>query len=147
MSRLPDHLQPPAIVEQQKQSKFICSACGSARDCDCVAPAMERIAEIREQARQRKIKQRESEKAEQNQQSRHVTEDKSDLAGSGDGKSSPAIQQRSPSSPPPTKADLERATIDKIMTLFRQLDWVGRSKVIDLIDQFNERQLDAGGTL
>jgi hypothetical protein len=140
MSRLPDHLQPPAIVEQQKQSKFICSACGSARDCDCAAPAMERIAEIQEQARQRKIKQRE--KAQQNQRSRHVTEDESDLADSGDGKSSPAIQQRSFSSPPPSKADLDRATIDKIMTLFCQLDWVGRSKVIDLIDQFNDRQLE-----
>jgi hypothetical protein len=62
MSRLPDHLQPAAIVEQQKQSKFICSACGSARDCDCAAPAMERIAEIREQKRQAQAKWREKSK-------------------------------------------------------------------------------------
>jgi hypothetical protein len=30
----------PAIIEQVKQSKFICSDCGSARDCDCSAPAI-----------------------------------------------------------------------------------------------------------
>jgi hypothetical protein len=71
LSRHPDHLSPAAIVEQQKQSKFVCSACGSGRDCDCNAPARERLAEVKELARQRKIKQRE--KAEPNQQSRHVT--------------------------------------------------------------------------
>jgi hypothetical protein len=43
VSRLPDHLNPPAIVEQQKQSRFVCSACGSARDCDCKAFALERV--------------------------------------------------------------------------------------------------------
>ena len=37
----------PAIIEQVKQSKFICSACGSARDCDCAAPALERLAELK----------------------------------------------------------------------------------------------------
>jgi hypothetical protein len=57
--------EPPAIVEQVKQSKFICSACGGARDCDCTAPAVERLAKIREQTRQRTNKARE--KAKQNQ--------------------------------------------------------------------------------
>jgi hypothetical protein len=74
MSRPPTHLSPPAIVEQQKQSKFICSACGSGRDCDCNAPALERLTKIKEQARQRQIRHREREKAEQNQQPRSVTE-------------------------------------------------------------------------
>ena len=60
----------PAIIEQVKQSKFICSACGSARDRDCAAPALERLAEIKEQARQRQIKKRE-----QKQEPRHVTND------------------------------------------------------------------------
>jgi hypothetical protein len=35
----------PAIIEQVKQSKFICSACGSGRDCDCNAPARLRAVE------------------------------------------------------------------------------------------------------
>jgi hypothetical protein len=64
-------LDPPAIVEQQKQSKFICSACGSARDCACDAPALERLAAIKEQTRQRTIKARE--KAKENQQSCSAT--------------------------------------------------------------------------
>ena len=66
----------PAIIEQVKQSKFICSACGSARDCDCAAPALERLAELKEQARQRQIKKRE-----QKQEPRHVTNDAAASAG------------------------------------------------------------------
>jgi hypothetical protein len=27
----------PAVIEQITQSKFVCSACGSGRDCDCAA--------------------------------------------------------------------------------------------------------------
>jgi hypothetical protein len=60
---------PSEQVEQITQSKFVCSACGSGRDCDCAAPALERLAEIKEQARQRQIKKREQEKP-----PRHVTE-------------------------------------------------------------------------
>lgn len=59
----------PAIIEQVGQSQFVCSACGAGRDCDCNAPAMERLAEIKEQARQRQIKKREQE-----QRLRHVTD-------------------------------------------------------------------------
>jgi hypothetical protein len=60
----------PSIVklDHRQQTKFVCSACGSGRDCDCNAPALERLAEIKEQARQRQIKKREQE-----QQPRHVT--------------------------------------------------------------------------
>jgi hypothetical protein len=36
---------PPAIVEPQRQSEFICSGCGAARDCNCNAPALKRVAE------------------------------------------------------------------------------------------------------
>jgi hypothetical protein len=35
---------PTEQVQHIKQSKFICSSCGSARDCDCSAPAVERVA-------------------------------------------------------------------------------------------------------
>jgi hypothetical protein len=70
MPRLPD--DPPAIVQQIKQSTFVCVACGAGRDCDCDAPAARRLADIKEQNRQRKIKQREKEQ--QDQQPRHVTE-------------------------------------------------------------------------
>jgi len=43
----------PAIVQEQRQSEFVCSACGAARDCNCNAPALERLAEKKEQDRQR----------------------------------------------------------------------------------------------
>src|SRR5262249_42044835 len=61
----------PAIIEQVKQSKFICSACGSSRDCDCAAPALERLAELEEKAaeqreKKRIQKQKVREKAEEN---------------------------------------------------------------------------------
>lgn len=55
-------------LDHRQQTKFVCSACGSGRDCDCSAPALERPAELKEQARQRQIKKRE-----QNQEPRHVT--------------------------------------------------------------------------
>jgi hypothetical protein len=71
-----------AIVEQLKQSQFICSACGAARDCDCNAPAMKRLAELeareaaeRERQRQKAKEHREKKKAEQNQESRSGTLD------------------------------------------------------------------------
>jgi hypothetical protein len=37
-----------SIVQQQKQSEFVCSACGAGRDCDCNAPALKRLAAQRE---------------------------------------------------------------------------------------------------
>jgi hypothetical protein len=61
-----------AVVQQIKQSKFICSACGSARDCDCAAPALERLSEIKEQSRQRVRPYRER-KREENQRTCNVT--------------------------------------------------------------------------
>jgi hypothetical protein len=64
----------PAIIEQVKQSKFICSACGSARNCDCAAPALERLAELKEQARQRDRAYKER-KREQKQQTGDVAND------------------------------------------------------------------------
>lgn len=39
-------------LDQRQQTKFVCSACGSGRDCDCNAPALERLAEIKERKRQ-----------------------------------------------------------------------------------------------
>jgi hypothetical protein len=65
---------PTEQIEQIKQSKFVCSACGSGRDCDCAAPALERLAEIREQTRQRTKATRER-KREEDQQSRSATPD------------------------------------------------------------------------
>jgi hypothetical protein len=39
-----------AIVQLQKkqESEFVCSGCGADRDCDCNAPALERLAAERE---------------------------------------------------------------------------------------------------
>jgi hypothetical protein len=36
------------IIDHRAQSKFICAKCGSARDCDCNAPAREREAARKE---------------------------------------------------------------------------------------------------
>ena len=58
-------------VQQIKQSKFVCSACGSGRDCDCNAPALEREAARREAQRQADARyaERRKEKRQQKQQS------------------------------------------------------------------------------
>jgi len=53
-----------AIVQFQKkqEAKFICSACGADRGCDCNAPAVEKLAEKLEQDRQRARKARDRKK-------------------------------------------------------------------------------------
>jgi hypothetical protein len=68
---------PTEQVEQITQSKFVCSACGSGRDCDCAAPALERLAEIKEQGRQRK-REHDERKREEKQQPGNVTSDADD---------------------------------------------------------------------
>jgi hypothetical protein len=61
-------------LRQQEQAKFQCSACGADRGCDCNAPAVEKLRELREATRQRVAAHRER-KAEQKQRSRNVTKD------------------------------------------------------------------------
>ena len=63
----------PAPRQQTLQAKYICSACGPDRSCNCNAPAIEKLAQKQEQDRQR-AKDYRARKAEENQQSRHVTE-------------------------------------------------------------------------
>jgi hypothetical protein len=41
------------LKKQEQETPFICSACGAGRDCDCNAPAVERLAAKHEQDRQR----------------------------------------------------------------------------------------------
>ena len=62
------------IHQTIRQTKFICTACGSARDCDCAAPAMERLAAQKEATRQR-VKAHRARKAEEKQSARNVTHD------------------------------------------------------------------------
>jgi hypothetical protein len=71
----PDINQPSNIVQFQKkeEAKYICSACGADRGCNCNAPAVEKLAQKQEQDRQRSKEYR-ARKAEENQHSRHVTE-------------------------------------------------------------------------
>jgi uncharacterized coiled-coil DUF342 family protein len=57
----------------QAPLKFICSACGADRGCQCDAPAIEKLAQKQEQDRQRAKTYRER-KAEENQHPRHVTD-------------------------------------------------------------------------
>jgi hypothetical protein len=63
--------------QPKAETQFVCSSCGADRGCDCNAPAVERLAQIREDGRQRVRvhRAREKEKAEQNQQLRNVTDD------------------------------------------------------------------------
>jgi hypothetical protein len=41
------------IRMQQQESPFVCAACGADRGCDCNAPVVERLREIKENTRQR----------------------------------------------------------------------------------------------
>jgi hypothetical protein len=63
----------PAPRQQALQAKYICSACGEDRICNCNAPAIEKLAQKQEQARQASKAYRER-KAEEKQQPRHMTE-------------------------------------------------------------------------
>lgn len=62
----------PAFVERIKQSEFVCSACGADRDCNCSAPALQRLAELKEKERVKKAKYRE--KARENNNRVHGTD-------------------------------------------------------------------------
>jgi hypothetical protein len=62
----------PAPRQQSPQAKYICSACGADRTCNCNAPAVDKLAQKQEQDRQRAKAYRER-KAEENQSPRHVT--------------------------------------------------------------------------
>jgi hypothetical protein len=66
--------------QNKQEAKFICSACGADRGCNCNAPAVEKLAEKLEQDRQRAKRARERKKHEQNQASRHVTDQGEELA-------------------------------------------------------------------
>jgi hypothetical protein len=63
-------------VQQIKQSKFVCSACGSGRNCDCNAPALEREAARREAQRQADARHAERRKAKRQQKQQSVDIDK-----------------------------------------------------------------------
>ena len=60
-------------LQKKEEAKFMCSACGSDRGCNCNAPAVEKLAEKIEQDRQRAKAYRERKKAQEKQQVRHVT--------------------------------------------------------------------------
>lgn len=60
-------------LQTKQEAKFMCSACGEDRACDCNAPAVEKLAAQRELTRQRVAKHRKK-KNEQKQQSSNVTE-------------------------------------------------------------------------
>lgn len=69
--------------KNQRQSEFVCSACGADRYCNCNAPALERLADLeekkereRQQAREKMRRKREKDK--QNQCSVTVTDDENE---------------------------------------------------------------------
>jgi hypothetical protein len=142
MNKLADQLlQPPAIVEQQKQSKFICSACGSARDCDCAAPAMERIAEIREQKRQAQAKWREKSK----ENNDRVESTSADSPHEEITKSSPGTKP--PTEPKPLDEDdlivnLHNGPVTEIRHGLQKLSAAGRARLREMaFDAWNDARL------
>jgi hypothetical protein len=60
--------------QKKQEAKWLCSACGEDRNCNCNAPAVEKLAAKLEQDRQRARRAYEKKKAEQNQQPSHVRE-------------------------------------------------------------------------
>ena len=58
--------------QKKQEAKYICSACGADRVCNCAAPAVEKLADKMEQDRQRARRAYEKKKAEQNQTPSHV---------------------------------------------------------------------------
>jgi hypothetical protein len=61
-------------VQKQQQAKFMCSACGADRGCDCNAPAVEKLAAQKELNRQRQARHAEK-KRKQKQQTPNVSSD------------------------------------------------------------------------
>jgi len=147
MSRNLDHLTLPAIVEQQKLSTFICSACGAGRDCDCDAPAWDRLAAVKELARQRKIKQRarERENGEQNQQPRHVTEPADDPPYWPQAREKTPKPEPLPRSPKMARDFLKEAADHKtaILDLLPQMRRIEREQfeeaLLEEVEQLNAR--------
>jgi hypothetical protein len=72
---------PPEIIslQQKEEAKFQCSRCGADRGCDCNAPAVAKLAEIKEQARQRDRAYKER-KRQEKQQSGDVANDAAERA-------------------------------------------------------------------
>jgi hypothetical protein len=48
--------------QKKQEAKFLCSRCGAERGCDCNAPAVEKLFELRERERQKKRRQRQKSK-------------------------------------------------------------------------------------
>ena len=74
------------IIQLKPLSEFVCSACGSDRHCNCNAPALERLAAIKEQGRQRK-RAHDERKREENQRGSNVTKEPAEpqrIFGGGD---------------------------------------------------------------
>jgi hypothetical protein len=67
-------------LRKKEEAKFICSACGADRGCNCNAPAVEKAARIVEQQRQASKAYR-ARKAEEKQQPRHMTTERTGLDG------------------------------------------------------------------
>jgi hypothetical protein len=78
-------------VEQIAQSKFVCSACGSGRDCDCNAPAREREAARREAQRQADARYAEKRKEKREQQQQPVDIDTDYAAASASAEARKAV--------------------------------------------------------
>jgi len=143
MSRLPDQLNPPAIFEQQKLSKFICTECGGARDCACTAPAREREAARKEAQRQADARYAEKRKEKRQQKQRPVDIDTNDAEASAEQRKAEHAARDNP--PKPEQSPIERdrehyrknadEIIQQIIQLFTFLDTPEQGVVLSRIDK------------
>jgi hypothetical protein len=154
MSRLPDHLQPPAIKVAVQQ--LICTGCGAEINaaCSCgvhYAPKSQRAAEyikqhpaasVREIAEETGVGHGTAQRAKAgvpHGTPDQVSHDETPDTIGRDGKSYPATKEPAVAEP---SRDPGQSVIKQIIKLFRQLNTRDRSVVLDLIDQMYTEELE-----
>jgi hypothetical protein len=148
MSRFSDY-QPPAIVEQQKQSKFICSACGAGRDCDCKAFALKRVIEYDQANPGQSERQAAADLGipkttvhEARGRTRPPDDEASPTTVTGrDGKSYPRTRPRATNASPTIQQAPDIAA-KMILDLYLKLAFAERSYVRDQMDRIDEEEND-----
>ena len=139
MSRLPDHLTPPAI--KIAVQRMVCTACGSEANATCTCgvayvPAAQRAAEAIK-ANPGKSDRAIATEIGVNQSTVSRARQSGDAPASPertgrDGKSYPAVRPRRRVTIEP---DPVAAAIEQIITLFEELDHHHRGEVLDRLDQ------------
>lgn len=142
MSRLPDHLPPPAIVETL--TRYECPKCGN--NCQCGVPYVPKTIRAAEAIKASPEKSNRVIAEEIGVDHKTVGKARADLEARGDYSPPEFITGRDGKSYPATKQQaLPRdpaSIIKQIMRLIEQLDDEDRGKLIDLIDEFYVQKLE-----